>query len=348
MTVLNDIILESGGKHYYACISSKIWGSLFMSGAVAGIPWGILNRTMSATVSSTLKEAVIRWIKHNNFIKNVSISGNTITVDSEWWEKEKNTEVVVLDSPEKNISPGVISDKVIYGPRTQHGGIISGGGDFLTNKKEFAKKTGIKSSAMTIETAIKKAGLKIKTGNTGVDVTGPINAIKKFNGWESSDMYTEREVRELLEQAFAEGYDDGIDDTLDYIDENYELEDGGFDLMDEYESLQETKSANKEIHKNIMSKNFRRDGNPDIYLRRDPKDKRFVDQASPYDNRGRKYNTRTDQERHETMKKAILAAKNGDNSDSNRKEYLKAASYGDEDNNAKRLKYRRLLNKASK
>ena len=52
--------------------------------------------------------------------------------------------------------------------------------------------------------------------------------------------YTEREVRELLEQAFAEGYDDGIDDTLDYIDENYELEDDGFDLMDEYDSYTES------------------------------------------------------------------------------------------------------------
>ena len=46
-------------------------------------------------------------------------------------------------------------------------------------------------------------------------------------------MYTEYEVRQLLEEAFEEGYDNGIDDTLDYIEENYELEDE-FDLMDEY------------------------------------------------------------------------------------------------------------------
>jgi len=72
--------------------------------------------------------------------------------------------------------------------------------------------------------------------------------------------YTDREVKELLEQAFAEGYDNGIDDTLDYIDENYELEDE-FDLMDEYESYTEsnpsTKAKNKETGKKELATNPR-------------------------------------------------------------------------------------------
>jgi len=65
--------------------------------------------------------------------------------------------------------------------------------------------------------------------------------------------YTEREVRELLEQAFAEGYDDGIDDTLDYIDENYELEDDSFDLMDEYDAYTEGSSNRKHPERRDIS-----------------------------------------------------------------------------------------------
>jgi len=261
MTVLEDIMLEeSSKKHYYACISSKMWGSLFMSGGIAGIPWGVINRAMSATVSSTLKEAVIRWIKHNNFIKHVHIDGNTITVDSSWWESEKNTEVVVLDCPEKEVSSGIISDKVVYSPRKQHGGIIMGGGDIRGKgyQKEFAKISGIKSSNMTIESAIKKAGLKIKTGDTGIDITAPINAVKKFNGWESSDMYTEDELDELLQEAYSNGYNSGIDDTLDYMDENYDMEEffeeeTSFDLESDYESLQEMDQEYKNQYKREVS-----------------------------------------------------------------------------------------------
>lgn len=62
--------------------------------------------------------------------------------------------------------------------------------------------------------------------------------------------YTEKEVRELLEQAFAEGYDDGIDDTLDYIDENYELEDDSFDLEEEYDYYTEMTDDQKEFLRN--------------------------------------------------------------------------------------------------
>lgn len=242
MTVLDDIILEdTSGKYWYACVSSKTWGSIWGSSITGGVAWGVINRVTSAVASPSLKESVIRWIKHNNFIKHVKINGNTITVDDDWWRREKNTEVIILKSPEGSTFKGVFSDKNIQAPYEQDGGTFFGGGSWTPKswKKDFAKRTGIKSTTMTIESAIKKTGLKIKTGDTGVDITAPVNAWKKFNGWESSDMYTEREVREMLDKAFQEGYDDGIDDTLDYIDENYELEDGGFDLMDEYDALQE-------------------------------------------------------------------------------------------------------------
>ena len=73
--------------------------------------------------------------------------------------------------------------------------------------------------------------------------------------------YTDNEVRELLEQAFQEGYDNGINDTLDYIDENYELEDDSFDLEDEYEYYTESKAATKkrntEIGNEEIEKRFR-------------------------------------------------------------------------------------------
>ena len=63
--------------------------------------------------------------------------------------------------------------------------------------------------------------------------------------------YTDNEVRELLEQAFQEGYDNGIDDTLDYIDENYELEDDSFDLEDEYSVYAEV--TREQDHKEVQA-----------------------------------------------------------------------------------------------
>ena len=268
MSVLENIILEAAEKTWYACISSKIWGSIWGSSVTSGgIPWGIINRQTSAVASPCLKESVIRWIKHNNFIKHVHIDGNTITVDGDWWSKEKNTEVIILKAPEGSTFKGVFSDRNIGSPYIQHGGLVMGGGNPFMSKKmkdEFAKETGIKSSTMTIESAIKKAGLKIKTDDTGVDITGPVNAFKKFNGWESGEMYTEDEVKEMLEKAFQEGYDNGIDDTLDYIEENYEIEfdesakddfedvdlfeehatEEDFDLEDEYDSYNEDVMSN--------------------------------------------------------------------------------------------------------
>lgn len=213
ISVLEQIMLEEANKKiWYACISAKTWGSLFGSAATAGgIPWGHINRVTSAVASPGLKESVIRWIKHNNFIKHVHIDGNTITVDEDWWDKEKNTEVIILEAPEGSTFKGIFSDRNIGNPYTQHGGIISGGGILTKSfKQDFAKRTGIKSSTMTIESAIKKAGLKIKTGDTGIDVTGPINAWKKFNGWESSEEY------------------------FDSIDLFNNISDDNFDLMKEY------------------------------------------------------------------------------------------------------------------
>lgn len=60
-------------------------------------------------------------------------------------------------------------------------------------------------------------------------------------------MYTEDEVRELLEQAYSEGFDSGIEDTLNYMDKNYDMkeffeEESAFDLEDEYESYNEVMS----------------------------------------------------------------------------------------------------------
>ena len=66
--------------------------------------------------------------------------------------------------------------------------------------------------------------------------------------------YTEREIRELLDKAFSEGYDNGIDDTLDYIDENYELEsDDNFDLMGEYDAYTEGSSNRKDPERRLIS-----------------------------------------------------------------------------------------------
>lgn len=75
----------------------------------------------------------------------------------------------------------------------------------------------------------------------------------------------EKEVKALLEEAYADGYDSGIDDTLDYIKENYEIEfdesaeedefedvdlfeehvtEEDFDLEDEYNSYNEDVMSN--------------------------------------------------------------------------------------------------------
>ena len=78
-------------------------------------------------------------------------------------------------------------------------------------------------------------------------------------------MISKEELDAMLEQAYAEGYDSGIDDTLDYIEENYEIEfdesaeendfedvdlfkehvtEEDFDLEDEYDSYNEDVMSN--------------------------------------------------------------------------------------------------------
>ncbi len=66
-------------------------------------------------------------------------------------------------------------------------------------------------------------------------------------------MYTEYEVKELLEEAFNRGYDNGIDDTLDYIDENYELEDDSFENIDLFA---EENILSRGIYAATKAKNF--------------------------------------------------------------------------------------------
>jgi len=82
-------------------------------------------------------------------------------------------------------------------------------------------------------------------------------------------MYTKYEVRQLLEEAFEKGYNNGIDDTLDYIEENYELEDE-FDLMDEYNNINSFNevSLTKAV---INAKNF--------IKYRDPEQRRIANRA---------------------------------------------------------------------
>jgi hypothetical protein len=72
-------------------------------------------------------------------------------------------------------------------------------------------------------------------------------------------MYTDKEVKEILDRVYSEAYDAGIDDTLEYFEENYELDsDDSFDLMDEYDSYTEsnavTKARNREIAKRAFKK----------------------------------------------------------------------------------------------
>ena len=61
-------------------------------------------------------------------------------------------------------------------------------------------------------------------------------------------MYTDKEVKEILDRVYAEAYDAGIDDTLEYFEENYELDsDDSFDLMDEYVEIREAMESVKAV-----------------------------------------------------------------------------------------------------
>ena len=73
-------------------------------------------------------------------------------------------------------------------------------------------------------------------------------------------MYTDKEVKEILDRVYSEAYDAGIDDTLEYFEENYELDsDDSFDLMDEYDSYTESSKnvrnqMDKLAHKGLKGK----------------------------------------------------------------------------------------------
>ncbi|MBQ8130938.1 MAG: hypothetical protein IJ193_00440 [Bacilli bacterium] len=54
-------------------------------------------------------------------------------------------------------------------------------------------------------------------------------------------MFDDYDVKELLQEAYEKGFNDGIDQTCDYITENYELEeDNSFDLEDDYKYYTES------------------------------------------------------------------------------------------------------------
>lgn len=63
-------------------------------------------------------------------------------------------------------------------------------------------------------------------------------------------MYTDKEVREILDRVYSEAYDAGIDDTLEYFEENYEFDsDDSFDLEDDYNYYNESKNVRKQMDK---------------------------------------------------------------------------------------------------
>ena len=98
--------------------------------------------------------------------------------------------------------------------------------------------------------------------------------------------YTEREVKEMLDKAFQEGYDDGIDDTIEYIDENYEIEDDSFDLMNEYESYTESKNVRNQMDRlNSSADPYRKA----IYAANLQKNQDWIDKATHRDDGERKH-----------------------------------------------------------
>ena len=63
-------------------------------------------------------------------------------------------------------------------------------------------------------------------------------------------MFDDYDVKELLQEAYEKGFNDGINQTCDYITENYELEeDNNFDLEDDYEYYTESKNVRKQMDK---------------------------------------------------------------------------------------------------
>ena len=64
-------------------------------------------------------------------------------------------------------------------------------------------------------------------------------------------MYTDKEVKEILDRVYSEAYDAGRNDTLEYFEENYEFDsDDSFDLEDEYDYYTESsKNVRRQMDK---------------------------------------------------------------------------------------------------
>ena len=119
------------GKMYYACVSATIWGSIFGSVMTGSIPIGMILRQARATASPTLKEAVIRYIKNNNFLKEVKINKDIVIIDKEWYEQNKNNDVIILECPERSISNFL--GKNIPNPYQKRGGLFNKGKNILSD-----------------------------------------------------------------------------------------------------------------------------------------------------------------------------------------------------------------------
>ena len=187
-----EVYAEGYNKKYYAIVSSKMWSSIFLSGVLSigtlMIPLGAIARSSSATAHESLEKAIYNWIKYNSMRGfKVDEKKKIIYVDKKWYDKEKDTDVIVLTAPERSVFKGVFTDKTIQQPYMRHGGVISGGDSFdykffKDRIEELMKKSGITSTEMSFEHACKKAGIKVKFEDFSINPLNAINIWKKANG----------------------------------------------------------------------------------------------------------------------------------------------------------------------
>ena len=132
-------------------------------------------------------------------------------------------------------------------------------------------------------------------------------------------MFSEEDVKELLQEAYDKGFNDGIDQTCDYICENYNLDsdeeaysEDCFDLEDDYEYYTESKKATKELHKGIIKAEQNKGS---FFGRFTPKMAgNYTDNKTgkTYDSKGRDVtSTYTDQSAHKVIKDRLMRAKEG-------------------------------------
>ncbi|MBQ8130939.1 MAG: hypothetical protein IJ193_00445 [Bacilli bacterium] len=74
-------------------------------------------------------------------------------------------------------------------------------------------------------------------------------------------MFSEEDVKELLQEAYEKGFNDGIDQTCDYICENYDLDsdeeaysEDCFDLEDDYKYYTEMDQRWKDAYHAVVKK----------------------------------------------------------------------------------------------